>query len=623
MKILGKVWAVLVGVKDALVLLFMLLFFALLYAALSFSPNPAEGISADGALLVRLDGSIVEQPRAVDPVALFAGENDGGTEYRLRDLVHALRTAANDDRIKVVVLDLDRFAGGGQATLAEAAAAVDETRAAGKPVLAYATGYDDDSYQLAAHASEVWLNPLGAVMIAGPGGTRLYYKGLLDKLGVSANVYRVGTFKSAVEPYIRNDQSPEARAANQALADSLWRRWQTSVSKARPKARLGAYAANPEAFAAQAQRSLSQAALAAGLVDRLGDRIAFGNRVASFAGDDDAPGSFRKVDFLRYAEAHPEADGPNPIGVITIAGDIVDGKAGPGTAGGDSIAKLIGDELAKGRIKALVVRIDSPGGSVTGAERIRTAILAAKAKGLPVVASMGAVAASGGYWVATPAERIYADPATVTGSIGVFGILPTFKGTLAKLGIGADGVKTTPLSGEPDVLRGTSPEFDRLVQMGIEDVYRRFTGLVAASRKMSVARVDAVAQGRVWAGSEARGLGLVDDFGTLDTAVAEAARRAGIKPEDAQPLFIENGPNAFEKWLRDASRSEQDEEGDAPDAWSRIAAAPRHLLLAAFGDAERLISGPAMQVRCLECGAYAPRAATTADRKAMARLLAN
>lgn len=602
MRVVRGIWKVLVGIKDLLVLIFMLLFFGALYAALSMAPNPAP-TAGSGALVIRLNGTLVEQPENVDPLSLINRTSDVAAQYRLRDVVSSLRAAAKDSSIKAVVLDLDRFVGGAQTTITDAAAAVDEVRRAGKPVLAYATGYTDDSYQLAAHASEVWMDPLGAVMLAGPGGTQLYYKGFLDKIGVTANIYRVGTYKSAVEPFIRSDQSPEARAANQALADSLWQTWRQNVSQARPKARVAAYAAAPETFIAGADGNIAQAAVAAGMVDKLGDRIAFGDRVADLAGEGDGPGAFKTVSFARYAAAHSTPSG-GKIGVLTVAGEIVDGQAGPGTAGGDTIADLLCEELARDRIKALVVRVDSPGGSVTGAERIRSAIMAAKAKGLPVVVSMGSVAASGGYWVSTPAERIFAEPSTITGSIGVFGIIPTFQGTLAKLGLSADGVKTTPLSGEPDLLRGTSGKFDQLVQLGVEDIYKRFVGLVAQSRKLTPEKVDEIGQGRVWAGSMARQIGLVDQFGSLDDAITDAARRAKLDPATAKPMFIERELNPFEKFLRDMTLADDGaEEIAASDPWTRAARQPQRIALQAMGDATRILAGPAIQIRCIECGA--------------------
>lgn len=600
MRVVRGLWKLLVGIKDMLVLIFMLLFFGVLYAALSMAPNPAV-TTGSGALLIDLNGTLVEQPENVDPLSLLDNSQNVARQYRLRDMINALRAASRDNSIKAIVLDLDRFVGGGQTTISDAAAAIDEVRRAGKPVLAYATGYMDDSYQLAAHASEVWMDPLGAVMLAGPGRSQLYYKGFLDKIGVTANVYRVGTYKSAVEPFTRSDQSPEARAANQALADSLWGSWQQNVSLARPKARIAEYSAKPQDVIAAAGGNIAQAAVRAGLVDRLGDRVAFGTRVAEIVGSDDAPGSFKTVSFARYAAANTGPSGGR-VGVLTVAGEIVDGYAGPGTAGGDTIADLLSDELARDRIKALVVRVDSPGGSVTAAERIRSAILAAKAKGLPVVVSMGSVAASGGYWIATPADRIFAEPSTVTGSIGVFGIIPTFQGTLQKLGLAADGVKTTPLSGEPDLLKGTSDQFNQLVQLGVEDIYRRFVGLVAQSRRLDPKRVDAIGQGRVWAGGTARQIGLVDQFGSLDTAIAEAARRAKLDPKTASPLFIEREPNTFEKLLRDASLSQDRDDTVARDPWTLAAHRPQEIMAGAMRDAGSILAGPAIQIRCIECG---------------------
>ena len=605
MRVLRGLWKLLVGVKDALVLLLLLLFFGMLYAALTARPNPK--LASSGALLVRLDGTVVEQPEDADPIAILSGNGPSTREYRLRDVVRAIRFAATDPAVKAVVLDLDSFTGGGQAALSAVGSALDEVRRTGKPVLAYATGYTDDGYQLAAHASEIWLNPIGAVLIAGPGSPHLYYKGLLDKLGVSTHVYRVGKFKSAVEPFIRTDQSPEARAANQALADSLWETWQQEVTQARPKAKVAAYAADPNAALKGAGGDSAKAALGSALDDQLGDRIAFGQRLIGLAGADGTgtPGAFATLPLANYLSAHPEADA-GKVGVLTVAGDIVDGRSGPGKAAGETLAKLLTEELGKRRIRALVVRVDSPGGSVTASERIRSAILAAKAQKLPVVVSMGSVAASGGYWVSTPADTIFAEPSTITGSIGVFGIIPTFAGTLQKVGLSADGVGTTPLSGQPDVFRGTSPQFDALVQTGIEHIYGRFTGLVAQARHMSPQRVDEIAQGHVWAGGTARQLGLVDRFGTLDEAIAFAAKKANLSGSDARPRWIEQQPNSFKALLRDLTQRRDSNTDTAIDPWTRIAHRPQDLLAHALADAQALAFGPAIQVRCLECGAVEP-----------------
>jgi protease-4 len=619
MKVLRGLWKVLVGVKDALALLLLLLFFGTLYAGLTARPNPK--LASSGALLVRLDGALVEQPQDADPIAILSGNGPSTREYRLRDVIRGIRFAATDPAVKAVVLDLDNFTGGGQAAIAAAGAALDEVRRTGKPVLAYATGYTDDGYQLAAHASEVWLNPIGAVLIAGPGAPHLYYKGLLDKLGVTTHVYRVGKFKSAVEPYILTGQSPEARAANQALADSLWQMWQQDVTQARPKAaKVAAYAADPNAALVAAGGDSAKAAQAAGLVDQLGDRIAFGQRVIALAGADGTgePGAFSTLPLANYLVAHPEGDG-GKVGVVTIAGDIVDGRSGPGKAASETIAGLLTDELGKRRIKALVVRVDSPGGSVTASERIRSAILAAKAQKMPIVVSMGSVAASGGYWVSTPGDTIFAEPSTITGSIGVFGIIPTFAGTLQKVGLSADGVATTPLSGQPDIYRGTSPQFDALIQTGISNIYARFIGLVAQSRHMTTSRVDEIGQGHVWAGGTARQLGLVDRFGTLDDAIAFAAKQAKLTGSDARPRWIEQQPNSWKTLLREWTQK-RDNSNSAIDPWTRIAHRPQDLLAHALADARALAFGPAIQVRCLECGAAEPPSA--ADKASLEAIMA-
>jgi protease-4 len=604
MRFLGKVWRLLVGLKDGLVLVFMLLFFGLLFAALSATPN--TGAVAEGALVLDLSGSIVEQPTEASAFEALSGSSPVTREYRLRDVVHALKSAATDGRVKAVALDLDSFTGGGQAALSDVAAAIDAVRRANKPVIAYATGYGDDAYQLASHASEIWLNPMGAVLVAGPGGTNLYYKGLLDKLGVTANVYRVGTYKAAVEPFTRMDMSPESRQANEALAGALWETWQQDVQKARPKAQLARYVAAPVESLAATGGDMAKAAQAAGLVDRLGDRNAFAERLAEIAGVDDenVPGSFKGIKYDSWIAANPSSNPGGEIGVLTIAGEIVDGSAGPGTAAAETIVRHLEKGLKTGNLKALVVRIDSPGGSVLASERIRQALIEAKGRGLPMVASMGSVAASGGYWVAMPADRVFAEPETITGSIGIFGVLPSFQGSLEKLGVGADGVKTTPLSGEPNLLEGPSPAANRLLQMGVENSYRQFIAIVAAARKMPPEKVDQVAQGRVWDGGTARQLGLVDAFGSTDAAIAEAARLAKLDPAGVQTVYLEKGPDYLERLLKMMARDDQEEAG-ATDAFSRAAQKPQLLLMRALHDARRILSGPALQARCLECPSVA------------------
>ncbi|KQN00288.1 signal peptide peptidase SppA [Sphingomonas sp. Leaf25] len=624
MKLVRGAWKLLVGIKDALVLLLMLLFFGGLFAALSARPNTRV---TDGALVLDLSGSIVEQPAEADPFAALSGQGVA-QELRLRDVVRALDAAKSDGRVKAVVLDMDRFAGGYPATLAEVGDAVARVRAGGKPVLAYATLYTDGAYRIAANASEIWQNPFGGTMFRGPGGSQLYYKGLIDKLGVNAHVYRVGQFKSAVEPFTRADQSEPARAANQALYGAIFDQWRSAVQKARPKAQLDAFLTRPAETVQAAGGDVAQANLRGGLVDKLGDRIAFGQRVAAIAGAEaNKPlGSFRTIKYANWLAANPLPTGGDAVGVITVAGTIVDGEAKAGTAGGDTIAKLLLDGLATKNLKALVVRVDSPGGSVLASERIRQAILQAKAKGLPVVVSMGGLAASGGYWVSTPGDVIFAEPNTITGSIGVFGVIPTFENTLAKIGVSADGVATTPLSGQPDVTRGTTPAFDAIMQGNVEDIYRRFTGLVAQSRKLPQPRVDQIGQGRVWDGGTARQLGLVDRFGTLGDAVAEAAKRAKIDPAKARAVYLDKQPGAWETILKSYADQQRDQ-GDggqaATDLLGMAARDQRAVVAQALGDARAMLSGRVgVQARCLECAGLGPVDASVSDRSLLDLIVA-
>jgi protease IV len=599
MTFMAGAWRVLVGLKDALALLFLILFFALLYALLSAGPNP--GAVRDGALLLKLDGYISEQPAAVDPIAALTATQAPIAEIRQRDIIRALDLAVKDSRVKAVVLDMDRFMGGGQVSLAAIGNRLDRVKKAGKPVYSFATAYSDDSYQLAAHATQIWMDPLGGTLITGPGGSRPYYKDLLDKVGVTAHVYRVGTYKSAVEPYILSAQSPASKEAIKAVYDEVWGQWRTGVAKARPQAQLDAMLTDPAGSIEGVKGDLAQLAINNKLVDKLGDKIAFGRFIAGKygKGPEETTGGFAAIPMGALLASHgPDNDG-EAIGVVTVAGTIVDGKSGPGSAAGDTVSKLIYDALDKKDLKALVVRVDSPGGSVLASEKIRLAIAAAKAKKLPVVVSMANLAASGGYWVSMPADMIFAEPETITGSIGIFGVVPSAEKALAKIGVNADGVKTTPLSGEPDVLGGFSPDFDRFAQSAIEKGYRDFLSRVAASRKKTTEQVDAVAQGRVWAGGTARQIGLVDRFGGIDDALAEAAKRAGLK--DWHPEYIEPKPDFASLLLGDLVPT--DKQSAAPmDLFALVAFQQQAQWNRINADIAMLSGVSGAQVRCLECG---------------------
>jgi len=613
MKFVRAIWKLLVGIKDALVLLLLILFFGGLYGVLSAKPAAVR----EGVLDLNLNGSVVEQPSRRE-WADVAGSSRS-QEYRLRDLVAALDKAKDDSRVKAVAIDLDGFTGGGATAIGDLADAVRRVRSAGKPVVAYGVGYTDDSYALASAASEIWLNPLGGVLIAGPGGSNLYFKGLLDKLGVTANVYRVGTYKSAVEPFIRNDMSPEARQNYTALDQARLETWKQEIKQARPKANVDLFLTNMNGAVAAAGGDMAKAALQAGLIDRIGDRRAFESRLAALGGGAGERGSaFKRVNLASYVADVVDRKPTGPIGIVTVAGMIVDGKASGGTAGGDTIALQIEDGIRNKGVKALVVRVDSPGGSVLASERIRQALLEAKARKIPVVVSMGSVAASGGYWVSTPANFIYAEPSTITGSIGVFGVLPSFQGTLQKLGLGADGVKTTPLSGEPDLLKCPSPEASRLIQTGVESMYGRFLGIVAASRHKTPQQIDQIAQGRVWDGGTARQLGLVDGFGGMSDAIAKAAQLANLGDE-RRVRYLEPQPSFRDQLIEALADSEKDSTVPT-DAFSMMARQPQQQLASVLAEVRSIMSGPSIQARCLECPAVAPARGEQRDLSLLAML---
>lgn len=602
MEFARKVWHLLVVIKDALVLLFMLLFFLALYGALTARPMAAA--MRDGALLVKIDGAVVEEPAVQDPFeALTAGDNQI-KEYRARDLARAIKAAAHDDHVKAVVLDLSRFAGGGQVHIQEVARAIDEVRAAKKPVLAWAVGYADDGLMLAAHASEVWVDPLGGAFVMGPGGNHLYYGDLLQKLKVNTHVYKVGTYKDFVEPYLRNSASEPSKEARRAIYAALWEEWKSDVAKARPKADIAKVTTDPVGWLKAAGGDAALASKNAGLVDQIGDKVAFGERVKQLVGEDpvnEAPGSFAHSKLSAILAAHPEASDGKGVAVVTVAGEIVDGKAGPGTAGGDRIAALI-DEANQDDAPALVLRVDSPGGSVFASEAIRTAVERFKAKGKPVAVSMANYAASGGYWVSTPAQRIFAEPSTITGSIGIFSVIPSFEKTLADYGVKSDGVRTTPLSGQPDVLTGFTPEVDAMMQSNIEAGYARFIGLVAKARKKTPEQVDAIAQGRVWDGGTARQNGLVDQFGSLDDAVAWAAGQAKLG-DDWHAEFYGTPANPYASLLERLGGGEDDEGGDSAsgDFAALIAQRQQRGFGQALADLSRIFTVRGAQAYCLDC----------------------
>ena len=601
-----KVWRLLVGIKDGLSLIFLLLFFTALFALLSARPNP--GVVRDGALLLDIDGVIVEEVAPIDPFAALLSTQVPTREYASRDLVRAIDAAAGDERIEALALDLTGFLGAGAVHMDEVSGAVKRFSEGGKPVYAYAVAYGDDSLLLAAHADEVWVDPLGGAAIAGPGGENLYYAGALERFNVTANVYRVGTYKSAVEPWTQSGMSPEARENLTQLLATLWQEWRAKMTAARPQADIDLVTGDVEAWLAASDNDIAQASVAAGLVDRIGTREEWGERIAEIAGEDrwsSEPGAFASTDFdpwLADVDAGIEWGTGGKVAVITIAGEINDGEAGPGTAGAERISKLLDDALDD-ELDALVVRVDSPGGTVTGSETIRRAILRHREAGTPVAVSMGNYAASGGYWVSTPAERIFAEPETLTGSIGVFLVLPSFEELIAEYGVTTDGVRTTGLSGQPDLIGGLTPDVDALLQANVEAQYARFLGLVAQSRDIDLARADELGQGRVWDGGAARQLGLVDQFGDLQAAIAWAADRAELEEGGYEVTYLGADDAAYSSVFAQMMASDDAARSENRDLAALFAQRELAKLGRVASDLERLLQVQGVQARCMECAA--------------------
>lgn len=614
-----KVWRLLVGIKDGLALLFLLLFFGLLFAALSARPNP--GVVRDGALLLDIDGVIVEEVSPIDPFTALISQTVPVREYASRDLVRAIDAAASDARIDAIALDLTGFLGGGAVHMQEVAGALSRFRAAEKPIYTFGMAYSDDAMLLAANSSEIWVDPMGGIAITGPGGQNLYYAAALDRFNVTANVYKVGTYKSAVEPYTDTGMSPEARENLSQLLATLWQEWRAVVSAARPDADIELVTTDVEGWLAASDNDLAQAALAAGLADRVGTRVEWGERIAELVGEDrwsNDPGNFTATEYdpwLADVKGGLDFGEDGRIGIITIAGEINDSDAGPGTAGAERIAGLLDDALDDD-LSALVVRVDSPGGTVTGSETIRRAILRHKDAGIPIAVSMGNYAASGGYWVATPGDRIFAEPETLTGSIGVFAVFPSFDELLAEYGVTSDGVRTTGLSGQPDLLGGLTPEVDAVLQGSVENTYARFLGLVAESRSISMQRADELGQGRVWDGGAARQLGLVDQFGDLDAAIAWAAERAELGEGSYEVRFLGDNAPQYGSLFAQLMASGNESGGDARghDLAATFARAEMARLARVLDDVDTLMGSEGVQARCMECAVLPSSSATVRSR---------
>lgn len=490
--------------------------------------------TARGALLLDISGVIVDKPSTNHRLGalgrqLFGASSDRLQENSLFDIVNAIRQAKDDRNITGIVLDLKNFTGADQPSMRYIGKALREFRDSGKPVFAVGENYSQGQYYLASFANKIWLSPQGQVDLHGFATNGLYYKTLLDKLKVSTHVFRVGTYKSAVEPFIRDDMSPAAREADSRWIGELWQNYLHTVSANRQ--------ISPQQLFPGAQAIIdgltsvggdtTKYALDHKLVDALASSADVEKALTKQFGWSKTENNYRAISYYDYSLKTP-ADTGGTIAVIFANGAIMDGEETPGNVGGDTTASQIRDARLDPKVKAIVLRVNSPGGSVNASEVIRAELAAARAAGKPVVVSMGGMAASGGYWISTPANYIVASPSTLTGSIGIFGVINTVENSLSSIGVHSDGVSTSPLA-DISMTKALSPEVQQMMQLSIEYGYKRFITLVADARKRTPEQIDKIAQGHVWTGEDAKANGLVDSLGDFDDAVAKAAELAKLK----------------------------------------------------------------------------------------------
>lgn len=545
----GRVWWLIDGTRRLVLNLIFLLLLTLVVVAVVSSGAPR--LEDKTALVINLRGPLVEQhAQGVRDAAMAQLSGEAPRSTQLRDVLTVLDAAARDPQITSAVLVLDEFGGGGLASLREVAAALQRFRASGKKVTAWGGHYDQRQYYLAAQADEVLMHPMGSVFLQGFGRQQNYYREALDKVGVSVNLVRVGTYKNFGEPFTMNGPSPESIEAATLLYGDLWGRYLDGVEKAR-KLPAGSVMAMinelPQRLAA-AGGEPAKVALAAKLVDGLKTQDEVRQLMIERGAPDSEGKTFRQISFDNYLSRQKPALVGDAVGVVVAEGEIVDGRAPAGTVGGLSTAELIRKARHDKSIKALVLRVNSPGGSVYGSELIRRELELTQEAGKPIVVSMGDVAASGGYWISLASDEVLAEAGTITGSIGVFALLPTADKALEKIGVRTAGVTTTWLAGAGDPRLPPDPRFTELVQTSINQIYAEFTGRTAKARKTTPEKIDTVAQGRVWTGAQAKERGLVDALGTYADALKSAAKRAQLG-EDPRIVYIQPEPGRAERLL--------------------------------------------------------------------------
>lgn len=522
------------------------------------SGGDSKETASRGALLLDISGVIVDKPDSSQRFSklsrqLLGASSDRLQENSLFDIVNTIRQAKDDRNITGIVMDLKNFAGGDQPSMQYIGKALKEFRDSGKPVYAVGENYSQGQYYLASFANKIWLSPQGVVDLHGFATNGLYYKSLLDKLKVSTHVFRVGTYKSAVEPFIRDDMSPAAREADSRWIGELWQNYLNTVAANRqiPAEQVFPGAQGLLEGLTKTGGDTAKYALENKLVDALASSAEIEKALTKEFGWSKTDKNYRAISYYDYALKTP-ADTGDSIGVVFANGAIMDGEETQGNVGGDTTAAQIRDARLDPKVKAIVLRVNSPGGSVTASEVIRAELAAARAAGKPVVVSMGGMAASGGYWISTPANYIVANPSTLTGSIGIFGVITTVENSLDSIGVHTDGVSTSPLA-DVSITRALPPEAQQMMQLSIENGYKRFITLVADARHSTPEQIDKIAQGHVWTGQDAKANGLVDSLGDFDDAVAKAAELAKVKQWHLE--YYVDEPTFFDKVMDNMSGS--------------------------------------------------------------------
>lgn len=521
------------GVRKVLHLILLLVIFGFVLAALHTS---TPTVPKTAALIIAPEGTLVEQLSS-DPVRRALGQASGGPapETLLRDVIDAIDAAKTDDRIKLIVLDLGNLDTSGLSKLQEIGAALRDFRGSGKRVVAAADSLDQTQYYLASQAGELYLDPLGLVYVDGFSYYRMFLKEAIDKLGVDVNVFRAGTFKSFTDQFSRSDMAPSEREESSVWLQALWNSYTQDVTRARslPANALNEYVAEAPAALAAVNGDAAKLAMQRGLVTGLKSRRQLGDELRSIVGEDSDSHSFNSIGMNQYLEAvRPKralkSKSDSRVGIVVAAGEILDGHQPPGKIGGESTADLLRQARYDRGVKAVVLRVDSPGGSMFASELILREVQALRKAGKPVVVSMSTYAASGGYYISAAANQIFASPTTLTGSIGVFSVIPTFERTLEKIGVSVDGLGTTPLAGSLRLDRPLDEASKRILQSAVDHAYGEFLERVAEGRKKAVDEIDKIAQGRVWAGVDAQRIGLVDHLGGLKDATDAAAKLAEL-----------------------------------------------------------------------------------------------